>query len=395
VIGMRETGRSTDGAKGSATGAALLACVALSLVFLSGAALAVAAGRRSAAAEAESELRRSLTKAVEVVRDELADPPDPARDLPSDPVWRLAETGVAVAAGAEGGDRRDAAEHGAGPGNPPSGGPGRDGAEKKDVGYRQVTITLAERSSRINPNWAGRALFERTRLDELFLVGTGFCGLQEHREREGLFHDGDDGYLEFFDEETIARYLTVHSYAHIDTADEFALRRLYAMNAGKRGVEAFRARVQSVRREARRVEPSELRRVVGREASELLVPPVTAEPQWNLHFLPELILREILAYDAFELEEPGAHAAWVLDRRDSEGVDLKELRRRLELENDHRLFAFLGTRSWFWEVRAEAEGMELHAVLARVPVRKPGEKEEVRVVERRFRRLDEAERGAG
>lgn len=314
-----------------AVAATLLVLLALTSALMAATLLHVRRWAADASAQMRREERRTaLDEALREVIEQVAADPTPRSDAPSDPVWEWVRA---------------------------SSGVGR-------------TVALADISSRINPNWVRRGVFEKTTLRTLFrpdATAGNAQALLQHREDHGFAVDLEAGYGSFFSRETIRRYLSPWSYANLNTSDEFALRSLYEMRTGDAaGAEIFHTRIRKLLTDRRIVEERELHAFLQDDDAKLF-PLVNALPWWNIHFLPALILEQILAYPDYRVADAGSKAARILARRETGEMSPEELRRIVGLPAGHPLYQYLGTKTWFWRVVVSAGEGTLDAVVCRLP----------------------------
>lgn len=285
--------------------------------------------------------RAALDEALGEVIERIAEDPTPRSDAPTDPVWQW----VHSSAGAD------------------------------------QAVLLFDVSSRINPNWIRRGVFEKTGLRALF-TPDATVGLEpaqaflQYRQDNGFTVDIEEGYGSFFSKETIRQYLSPWSYANLNTSDEFALRALYEGRIGDAtGAEIFHTRIRELLADRRIVEEPELHAFLEDDYAKLF-PLVNALPWWNIHFLPALILEQILAYPDYHVADSAAKAARILERRETQEIGPEGLRRIVGLPEGHPLYQYLGTRTWFWRIVVSGRGGLLEAVACRLPF-EPGKTEEL------------------
>lgn len=324
-IQTRMTRRSAE--DGAVSVQVFILLVFLSALLAGGGLYLGAAARRVSVHRERSGARVRLVSASDEVFRALSEDPTPEADSPVDPVWRsVAELSV-------------------------------DG----------LSVTLEDVSSRINPNWAMKGLFEKTDLGTLFLPGANADRLQQHREDTGFHLELAAGYGGFIEPDTLEELFTPYGWANLNVTDEFALRALAASrtNSAARG-DAFHAKVQEALRELRIVTREELREFLGAEF-EALYPVVNAEPVWNLHFLPPEILRAVLSYPEYGVENPAATASAIESFVKAGELKPEALEGFLGKERPNRLYEYLGTVTWFWKIETAAEGERLVTVAARLP----------------------------
>jgi len=269
----------------------------------------------------------------------LALDPTPESDSPEDPIWRQLSV--------------------------------QNSAAADETGSSPV-IELEDASSKINPNWVRKNLFERTSLSALFSpvaasIGSPSDHLQQLREDRGFFCDLEVGYGSLFSAETRTKYLTAWSYANINLTDEFVLQRLCELRTGNAAAaETFHTSIQRLLQQGKILHEEELEEFFGTDYRQLY-PVVNALPWWNVHYLPPLILRQILSYPGFRISDPAARADRILAACEKGEVSPKDLQSLVGAPADHIIYQYLGTVTWFWKITIVAGSDRLEAVLCRLP----------------------------
>jgi hypothetical protein len=290
---------------------------------------ALSYGRKSADKDAE---RISLEKEAERVIAALTEDPTPEADSPGDSVWESIHTSQT-----EG-----------------------------------VEIALEDVSSKLNPNWVQKAVFEKTRLGDILLSGENADALQQRREDEGFSLDIASEYKDFIREEALPKYFSAYGYANINVTDEFALRKLYALRTGDEpGSEVFHGRVQQLLAAKKILKSSELRAFLGVDFDKLF-PVVNAEPVFNVHFVEPLVLTELLSYPDWKIEHPAQTAELILGARDSSELTGPELRKIIGAAENNRIYQYLGSTTWFWKIVVSRGNTRLECIVARLPAEGEG-----------------------
>ena len=311
--------------------------------------------KKSVDAEA---LRQTLERAARAALDLMAKDLDEEADSPHDLVWsELAD----VASRATSGDVGGAAP--------------------------EVTLTVRDVSSGLNPNFVRKDLLEKTSLGRLMDPRCSPQSLQQFREDEGLSTQGAF-YSQFFTPE--ARSLvTCYGWANLNITDEFVLRSLYASLTGyPAGAEVFHTKVQGLLMAKRLVQRSELASFLGADAAALF-PVICVEPPLNINYVDPLLLTAILGDPDYGLKDPEAHAAAILDSRAAGALTASDIQRLLGVQPGHILLQYFGAHTWFWEVDAQAGGQRCSLIAARIPsldAIPTSTKAVFRVVETRFER---------
>jgi hypothetical protein len=258
---------------------------------------------------------------------------------------------------------------------------------KRAEGYKVAIVPL---SDRINPNFARKNIFEKTRLELLFRPGMNADKLQQFREDTGL-HIREEAFADFFEEELLKKHFSPYGWANINLVDEFAARQLGTALTGEAAQgEALREKVRLLLMEGRRQDRETLPFFLGAPLAELW-PFVNAEPLMNINYVDPLALEELLSYGEYGIRRAEELIAEILSRRETEGISAEDLRSMLGIDRSHPLAHYFGSITWFWEIEVAAEkggpgASSLRAVACRLPPRAFSEetKPEYAILERRF-----------
>jgi hypothetical protein len=233
-------------------------------------------------------------------------------------------------------------------------------------------IGIRELSSRLNPNWIRKSMLEDTDLSLMLRPGRSPSEIQQRREDERLAA-GLEGYADFFKADDLKEFLTVHSYANVNSADEFALRGL-CLEAGvsRPDAQAFHGLIQGNLVSGKILDERELSGLLGARFP-ALKPLLTAQGQMNVNFIPERILEAILSYPAWAIPEARRASGAILQRRQARAIDEASLEGMLGVDGRHAVFSYLGTRSWFWALSVKSADLSVEAVFARRLPFDPGE----------------------
>jgi len=275
------------------------------------------------------DLHQALQEEARKVVDQLARPASPDVDAPSDPVW----TWVA----------------------------GRRGEGRE--------ITLEDLSSRLNLNTVRTELLEKTELGGLVAQGHTPQEIRQYRADKGPF-PGLAAYASFFSPAVLERDFTVYGYVNVNTAFEDSLRQLHSARTGDDpSAESFRGAVRGYLSRQELVRREELPALLGLYYPQLY-PLMNVEPQMNVNFVPDEVLRAVLSYpyggkriDGYE----GAAQA-ILAARAGGAVSERDLAGIVHAKGPQLLvFQDLGSRTWFWKIRVTQAGHALLWVVARIP----------------------------
>jgi hypothetical protein len=229
-----------------------------------------------------------------------------------------------------------------------------------------VELRLRELSSRLDANLVPVDLLERTELRRLLAPGVSPADLAALREDKGLSTELGR-YGELLSEDSLDSW-TCFGWANANIVDSRPLRFLYESLCGDAvAAEAFSLRVAATRSLHRVIGSDGLQELLGSARTEACPVICVAAPH-NANFLPEPILRAILSYPPLGLPEPAARAGEIVaarERRDLSEADLAALIGGPAVDGARPLaLQYLGARSWFWEIEAEAEGRVCRVVAA-------------------------------
>lgn len=317
------------GERGSATISVLVFSSVLSVVAVAAVTIVLAGVSVSKRIDRAAEREEAVSAEVRWVIEQLAEDPTPEADSPFDPVWGALET-------------------------------------------RSASISLRDVSSAVNPNWIRPTFLARSGLEEMLLTkGRGAAELSQFRIDEGISVAVARWYEDFFEPDTIERYLTGYGLFNINVTHEAVLRDLYALRTGSSGgAETFLAQVQEALRGVELWDDEELRQLLGVEY-ENVYPVINTAPVFNVHFLDEEVLEAVVTYPygGEPIPASATAAAVLLEERARDEITDEELRNFLAIQEDgqDRLFAYLGTKTWFWRIEVETEYGAGSAIVLRVP----------------------------
>lgn len=241
--------------------------------------------------------------------------------------------------------------------------PGWDRHDTEDKGFKIHVIPI---SDRINPDFVRKNVFEKTGLSNLLSSGATPDTLQQFREDEGL-QIANDAWMSFFEKEDFDRFFSVWSWANVNLVDEFAARSLAtALTGSESAGETARDRTRQLLLDQRIVKQAQMREFLGTDY-DTLFPAFNAEPSMNVNFVPERILREILSYPDYEIQNPSSKAESILAARELGPIDGKDLSITLGVEDDNRVLCYFGSITWFREILLEDSDGYISAIIARIP----------------------------
>ena len=236
------------------------------------------------------------------------------------------------------------------------------------LGGEQFTISLKDVGSYLGLNWIRKPVLKATGL--LLDRESSAEELQQFREDTGLHMNIGGAYGRFFQEgAAIANNFTAYSYFNINLADEFVLRKLYALRTGDDpGAEAFHSKIHAYRLETedkKLLEPDDLPAFLD-TVYERLFPLINALPVINVNFAPESVLLTVLK--VCDVADPGDKVISVVASRQSRALNREAV--QFIMGDDYeetQVRQYLGSRTWFWRLEIRSGRSILSWVLARIP----------------------------
>ena len=231
-------------------------------------------------------------------------------------------------------------------------------------------LKLSDVSSRINPNWVRSIFFERTALKKFLLTGVSPDMLKDHRTEAGYVMDIYSSYSELIDPEALDTLFTPYSYLNVNTAYEYVLKDMYEVITGDSGGAAgFHSFIASALSEKHIITEEELLNAAGSDY-EAIYPIISTLPEMNVHFIPEFILEQVLAYPygGEVIENSSSIVNTLLSLRMSNEIKANELQAFIETEDlQERVFHHLGTKTWFWKVEVATKKTAIEAIIVCIP----------------------------
>jgi hypothetical protein len=230
-----------------------------------------------------------------------------------------------------------------------------------------VSVQVQDIGSRINPNWIQKAFVDRSSIRSILEVGFSPDDLQVSRLQQWYWAPEDPRFEEQFTDEARESLLTRYGYVNLNVGGELAMERLYAEVTGDDGAAAaFRTRIQDALREQRLITEEELVEVLSPYFSEVY-PLYNVFPAWNIHFADEALISAVITYPAYGVDQAEAKAQTLISERNGNEMSVAQMRAIVGAGDFGRVFEFLGTTTWFWQITAQDSEEFRTAVIARIP----------------------------
>jgi hypothetical protein len=231
--------------------------------------------------------------------------------------------------------------------------------------HEDVSLSINDLSSKINPNWLRKRIVDGTNLNEMLAANASGSILQQFREDHGLARTTLE-YSSLFTPEALKVELGTYSYANINSSDEFSLRKLYYEATGDQSAaESFHDKITQQLQNSKIVTQSELELMLGLHGEKLLKV-LTVQPQFNVNFITEFALKSLIGYDYFKIGGSSSVATAILNARTESEITETRLRQLLgNIDAKHPVLAYLGVRTFFWSIDAKKGKYGTTAIVAR------------------------------
>jgi hypothetical protein len=288
------------------------------------------------------------------------------------------------------------------------------------VGGNEDTVQLKDIGSALNPNmihvelleWLDTHLF--TPPDTLFKDPKNFNAqtIKQFWTDTGIHYNLAD-YSDYFEENIITSYMTPYTYFNINLTYEFVLEQLFKDRTGSElDAKRFHEGITALLQKLELIYTNEILEKWFTTSSNLILPNVNGissgqlnfdkmfpvlncEPQMNVHFVNEEILRAILSYEPFKISDALLKADQIIKMR--EDPDKKGLT-KTDLQNiigpglgypGKRIIYYLGVFTNFWELKVKEQSGEndvyvLRWVIARIPKLKSTDDLKYKIIEEEF-----------
>lgn len=224
-------------------------------------------------------------------------------------------------------------------------------------------VTMTDVSSKINPNLVRQTILDDSILSAFLLPGVSGNQIQQYREDQGLFLDIKAGYEQFFEEEVFEQ-LTPYGPANVNTADEFALRKLYELITNDEAAsQRFWFQIRESLQNQERFTQEDLVPLLSPHYDKLSQV-FHMGPTINVNFASEFVLHSILSYEPFEFSRPAQTAARLRNSLSS-FANSAEVAAELGLTPEHKILDFIGTMTWVFKLTIERKGVSSTILLQR------------------------------
>jgi len=213
-----------------------------------------------------------------------------------------------------------------------------------------ITFSIEDASSRIDPNFVDSAFLDSPTISSLLGIGSSGDELDRLRADKGL--STELSHYASVLPGTGSANLTGYGWANVDAGDPDSLGLLFVLLTGsEEGKGAFLERLAARRTRSPGGSGLSLAACLGDEYG-VLYPFINAEPSMNAHFVPEALLEAVLCCPEFRIGRPETVAAAIVEAREDHDLGMEDLRAIIGADRTNPVWRYLGVRTWFWRIRA-------------------------------------------
>ena len=234
-----------------------------------------------------------------------------------------------------------------------------------------MKLQLTDLSSRININSVHPLFLERTQLRSTFKNGKTVETFRNIRNKNGFCINITATYRDIFNKSDLENYYTSYGYMNINTAYEFSLQRMFKLlTDDPAAAEVFHSFTAGALSSRRIMDADELLTAF-RYNYHSIFPLIGTCPEMNVNFIPEFILKQVLTYPygGKQLENSSAVLQRILYLRKAQEITSSQLRTIITIEEplQERIFQYVGTKTWFWEIKITTKKNCAQAVAVYLP----------------------------
>jgi hypothetical protein len=247
-------------------------------------------------------------------------------------------------------------------------------SELKLASTNELSITLEDVSSRINPNSAFDYLLN---ISNIFMPGQNYGVLHKFRTENGLQNNISTAYAEFFSKDALRFYCSEYTFFNINTSNESMLYLLFEQRSGKKAeTTTFPNQLRSMRTNKKLITEATIRDVLGPDF-DTVYPFIGCKPDLNVNLVKKNILNAVInmVKNTFKVElKDGLIDAILLIREKTEIQD-KQLSELIQPKFKNTILeSYLGCKTWFWRLIIKKPALAYQCIIMRIPSL-PGEKE--------------------
>lgn len=234
-----------------------------------------------------------------------------------------------------------------------------------------MKLQLTDVSSRININSVHPLFLERTEFRNTFKTGSTIETFRNARNQYGFCIKIPEVYRDIFSGSALENYFTSYGFMNINTAYEFSLQRMFELLTGDpAAAEVFHSFLEQSLTSKSIMENEALQTAFG-SSYRLISPLIGTWPEMNVNFIPEFVLEQVLCYPygGKQLQNSSAALKNILYLRKIQEINSSQLRSMIHVTESlqERIFQYLGTKTWFWEIKAETAESSVQAVAVYLP----------------------------
>lgn len=213
-------------------------------------------------------------------------------------------------------------------------------------GYKTYISSL---SGRINLNMIGEDVLKESGLRLFFDDTDGITYICENRQNGKITYSYEN-LKEFITEDSFNKYFTLKGFANLNISDENIIGIICDTVTKSAYGNIINDKIKQTRKNRQYIQnDTELKMILGVYYDDIF-PYVNIQPQINVNFIEEEILRALLSYPGFNLTNKNSRIDALISLRDSKELTEADICNILGISKNEELYYYLGCKTLFWQI---------------------------------------------
>lgn len=230
----------------------------------------------------------------------------------------------------------------------------------------ECKITISSLSSRLDVNFIPPSLFTETGLCNLFISPGSPELMERQKETNGLFFRYND-ISDFINEDNFNKYFTTYSWPNFNISDDIAIETFLVHMINESSADSFARKREDFLKNKQTMQSFTEYKLFCGVNFEQVSSFVMLSPVMNVNFMDRDILSEILNYPEFGISGAWDKASRIESTATGSGIQDNDLVNILGVPKTNKIYYYLGTVTWFWEIKVQKENACCTLIVGRYP----------------------------
>ena len=225
-------------------------------------------------------------------------------------------------------------------------------------------ISIKSLSGLINLNYIPKEILINTILISSFNAPESIDKIKAIIEENGMINSYEE-IADLISEEKFNENFTLYGYSNFNVTDEIPLAFIgNKMTNSYFGDELVNKR-KSLRNNKQYIQSqTEFNMLCGIHFDDIN-PYINLNPNLNVNFMNEELLKSFLTYPQFKLSNALQKANTIISLRESKEITQEELISILGIQKNNDLYYYIGSKTWFWQITISGKNTSCNVILAR------------------------------